>query len=99
VLQPSDHFCGPPLDPLQQVDVFLVLGAPELDAVIQVGSYQSRAEGQNPLLRPAGHATFDAAWDMVGFLGSEHILLAHVKLFIHQYSQVFLRAALNPIIP
>ena len=22
VLQPSDHFCGPPLDPLQQVDLF-----------------------------------------------------------------------------
>ncbi|KAK4806915.1 hypothetical protein QYF61_012636 [Mycteria americana] len=35
VFQPSDHFCGPPLDPLEQVHVFLVLGAPELDAVLQ----------------------------------------------------------------
>ncbi|KAK4806933.1 hypothetical protein QYF61_027300 [Mycteria americana] len=35
VFQPSDHFCGPPLDPLQQVHVFLVLGDPELDAVLQ----------------------------------------------------------------
>ncbi|KAK4806908.1 hypothetical protein QYF61_012629 [Mycteria americana] len=35
VFQPSDHFCGPPLDPLQQVHVFLVLGIPELDAVLQ----------------------------------------------------------------
>jgi len=26
VLQPPDHLCGPPLDPLQQLSVFLVLG-------------------------------------------------------------------------
>ena len=25
VFQPSDHFCGPPLDPLQQLHVFPVL--------------------------------------------------------------------------
>ncbi|KAK4831138.1 hypothetical protein QYF61_015441, partial [Mycteria americana] len=35
VLQPSDHFCGPPLDLLQQLHVLLVLRAPELDAVLQ----------------------------------------------------------------
>ncbi|KAK4815290.1 hypothetical protein QYF61_026195 [Mycteria americana] len=35
VLQPSDHFCGPPLDPLQQVHVFPVLRAPELDTALQ----------------------------------------------------------------
>ncbi|KAK4815950.1 hypothetical protein QYF61_010444 [Mycteria americana] len=35
VLQPSDHFCGPPLDPLQQLHVLLVLRAPELDAVLE----------------------------------------------------------------
>ncbi|KAK4820661.1 hypothetical protein QYF61_002865 [Mycteria americana] len=35
VFHPSDHFCGPPLDPLQQVHVFPVLRAPELDAVLQ----------------------------------------------------------------
>ena len=34
VLQPSDHLCVPPLDPLQQLPVFLVLGAPDLDAVL-----------------------------------------------------------------
>lgn len=32
VLQPVDHRCGPPLDLLKQVDVFLVLGTSELDA-------------------------------------------------------------------
>ncbi|KAK4808555.1 hypothetical protein QYF61_009858 [Mycteria americana] len=42
VLQPSDHFCGPPLDPLQQLHVLLVLRAPELDAVLQLWSHQSR---------------------------------------------------------
>ncbi|KAK4821329.1 hypothetical protein QYF61_018234 [Mycteria americana] len=73
VFHPSDHFCGPPLDLLQQVHVLLVLRAPELDAVLQ---------------------------DTGGFLGCEHTLVAHVQLFIHQYSQVLLcRAALNPFIP
>ncbi|KAK4807078.1 hypothetical protein QYF61_018419 [Mycteria americana] len=32
IFHPSDHFRGPPLDPLQQVHVFLVLRTPELDA-------------------------------------------------------------------
>ena len=41
VLQPSGHLCGPPLDPLQQLGVLLVLGALELDAVPQVGSMRS----------------------------------------------------------
>ena len=36
-----------------------------MDAVLQVGSHKSRVEGQNPLPRPAGHAAFDAAQDMV----------------------------------
>ena len=31
VFHPSDHFCGPPLNPLQQVHVFPVLRTPELD--------------------------------------------------------------------
>ena len=74
VLQPSDQLCGPPLDPLQQLHVLLVLRAPELDVGLQVGSHQSRAERQNPLPRPAGHVAFDSAQDMVGCLGSECII-------------------------
>ncbi|KAK4814944.1 LOW QUALITY PROTEIN: hypothetical protein QYF61_006888, partial [Mycteria americana] len=35
VLQPLDHFCGPPLDQLRHLDVLLVLRAPEVDAVLQ----------------------------------------------------------------
>jgi len=34
VFQPFDHFCGPPVDPIQQVHVFLGLETPELDAVL-----------------------------------------------------------------
>ncbi|KAK4806791.1 hypothetical protein QYF61_005587 [Mycteria americana] len=100
VLQPSYHFHGPPLDPLQQLHVLLVLRAPELDAVLQVGSHQSRIEGQNHLPQPVGHASFDAAQDKIGLLGCERTLLAHVQLFVHQYPQVlFRRAALDHIIP
>ncbi|KAK4816042.1 hypothetical protein QYF61_011050 [Mycteria americana] len=36
---------------------------------------------------------------MVGFLGCECTLLAHIQLFTHQYPQVLLRAAFNPFIP
>jgi len=38
-LQPSDHLRGPPLDPLQHIHVLLMLRAPELDTVLQVGSH------------------------------------------------------------
>ncbi|KAK4818202.1 hypothetical protein QYF61_008586 [Mycteria americana] len=100
VLQPLDHFHGLSLDPLQQHHVLLVLRAPELDALLHVRSHQSRVKGQNHLPRPAGHASFDAAQDAVGFLGCKCTLLAHVQLFIHQYLQVLLRrAALYHIIP
>ena len=48
VLQCSDHLCGPPLDLLQQLHVLLVLGAPELATVLQVGSHESRVRGAVP---------------------------------------------------
>ncbi|KAK4817679.1 hypothetical protein QYF61_024908 [Mycteria americana] len=35
VLQPLDHLHGPPLDSLQQIHGLLMLGAPELNAVLQ----------------------------------------------------------------
>ncbi|KAK4823100.1 hypothetical protein QYF61_025838 [Mycteria americana] len=95
MFHPSDHFCGPPLDLLQQVHVLPVLRTPELDAVLQVGSHHSRAEGQNHLPQPAGHTSFDAAQDTVGFLGRECTLLAHV----HNPQVLLHRAALNPFIP
>jgi len=76
-----------------------MLGAPELDAGLQVGSHQSGVEGQNHLSRPAGHAGEDAAQDTVGLLGCERTLLAHRQLFIPQSPKVLLgRAALNRFI-
>ena len=65
MLHPSDHFCGPPLDPLQQVHVCPLLRAPELDAGLQVRSHQGGVEGQNHPSLPAGHAAFDATQDTV----------------------------------
>jgi len=53
-----------------------MLGAPELDAGLQVGSHQGGAEGQNPLPQSAGHTSLDAAQDTVG------TLVAHVLYFI-----------------
>ena len=54
---------------------------------------QSRAEGENPLPRPAG----DVAHGMVGFLCCKHTLLGQVELLIHQHPTVLLlRAALHP---
>jgi len=52
VLQPSDHLCGPPLDPLQHIHVLPMLGAPELDVGLQVGSHKSGVKGQNHLPLP-----------------------------------------------
>ncbi|PKU46486.1 hypothetical protein llap_3205 [Limosa lapponica baueri] len=100
VLQPSDHLQSPPLDPLQQVHVPSVLMTPELDAVLQMGSPESRAEGQNRLPQPAGHASFYAAQDAGGVLGCQSTLPAHGKLLIHEHSQVLLlRASLQPLSP
>ena len=60
----------------------------------------SWAEEQDHLPHPAYHTTFDAAQYMVGFLGCEGTLLAHVQLAIHQYSQVFFsRAVLYRVLP
>jgi len=39
MLQPSDHLSGPPLDSFQVLSIFLVLGAPGLDAVLQMGPH------------------------------------------------------------
>ena len=71
VFHPSHHFCGPPLDPFQQVHVLVMLRAPELDGVLQVRSCQSRAEWQNHLPQSAGHNYFYAAQYADGLLGCE----------------------------
>jgi len=75
-----------------------MLGAPELDAVLQVRSHKSGVKGQNHLPQSAGHTSLDAAQDTVGFLGCKRTLPAHVELLIQQYPQVLLlRAALKSL--
>ena len=75
-----------------------MFGAPELDAVLQVGSHKSEVKGQNHLPRPAGHNSLDAAQITVGFLGCKCTLQAHVELLVNQYPPVLLlRAALEPL--
>ena len=45
VLQSSDHFHSPPLDLLQQLHIFLVLGSPGLDTLFQVVSHKDGVWG------------------------------------------------------
>jgi len=52
VLHPSDVPHGPPLVPLQQLYVFLVLEAPYMDTVLQMGPHEGREEGDNHLPPP-----------------------------------------------
>ena len=47
VLQPSDHPSGPPLDPLQELYILPVLGAPGLDALLQMGPHNIWATWTN----------------------------------------------------
>jgi len=42
VLQPSDNLSGPPLDPFQELWLFFVLGATELNSVLHMGPNDER---------------------------------------------------------
>ena len=69
-----------------------------MDAVLQVGSQERGVKGQNPLPRPAGHTSLDAAQSMVGVLVCQRTLSGHAELLSHQHPQVLLlRAALEPL--
>ena len=78
VLQPSDHLCGPPLIPLQNLHIFPVLGAPDLHAVHQTGPQESRVEGNDHPSHPAGHPSSDGAEDSAALsAASTHCWLMH----------------------
>ena len=68
MLQFPKHFHVPPLVPLQQLCILLVLSSPGWDTILQMGSYQGRVERDNQLLHPGGHPSFNAAQDTVGLL-------------------------------
>ena len=68
--------------------------------LLQMGPHRGRIEGENHLPLPAGCHSFDAAQDTVGLSCCKRKLLAHVQLFVYQYSQVLLhRAAFNKFFP
>lgn len=50
---PSDHICSLPLEPFKPTHVCILLV--KLDAVLQVKSHESWAEGENPFPQPSGH--------------------------------------------
>jgi len=96
VLHPLGHFCGPPLDTLQQVHVSPVLSTPHLDAVLQVRSHSAEQRGTSPPCH-SGHAALDVAQVLVGFLGCKGILLPHVQLPPTSPSKYFFCYFLLPI--
>lgn len=71
----------------------LVLGAPGLEAALQVGCQEDRAERESPLPQHAGRAACD------DFLGCQCTLPGHVQFFNPSCPQVLPgRAALSPLV-
>lgn len=56
--------------------VFFILGAPDVDAVLQMGPYKNRVEGNIHLPRPASHL-FDVAQGTAGLMGYKCIAGLH----------------------
>lgn len=83
VQQAFDYLCGPTLDLLQHLHIFLVLGPPGLDEGLQTKSHKDRVEGDSHLPLSIGHPSFDAVQDAVGLSMCKHTLLAHIKFFIY----------------
>lgn len=52
-----------------------MLRVPELNAVLHVGSHESRVEGENYLPGPAGPSACDPAQGVVGVRGCQHCQL------------------------
>jgi len=78
-LQPLDHLSGPPLDTLQKLHIFSVLGASDLDAVLQLEPHMERIEVN--LLHSAGHSS-DGTQSTIGLSGCKYTLRASVMFFI-----------------
>jgi len=72
VLQPSDHLCGFPLDPLQKLHIFLVLGAPSLATIFQWGLTRVEQGVTIPSLSRCPHL-FDAVQNSADYPGCKHI--------------------------
>jgi len=60
-----------------------MLRAPELDAVLQVGSHKSGVKGQNHLPRPAGHTSVDAAQELMNTITALVFLVTLPSMKLH----------------
>ncbi|KAK4827170.1 LOW QUALITY PROTEIN: hypothetical protein QYF61_015132 [Mycteria americana] len=100
LLQTLHQLCCPSLDPLQHLNVLLVVRGPKLNTVFEVQPHQCQVQGHNHFPSPAGHTIPDTSQDAVGFLGPLGTLLAHIQLAVNQYPQVlFPWAAFQPLFP
>jgi len=73
------------------------VGAPDLDAILQVRPHKGRAEGQSPSC-PCCYLCSDGAQDTIGLPGCKHTLLVCVQFFSSQDPRVLLsRAALKEL--
>ena len=88
MFQSLSHLLGPALNSLQYVDVFLVLGSPELDTLLQVWSLQFWVEGKGHLSWPASDAFPTVVWYTFSLLFHQIPLLAHGKFGVHQVAQI-----------
>jgi len=61
------------------------VGSPRTGCGTPGGVSQQQSRGQNHLPHPAGHASLDAAQDMVGPLGFKHTLPAHAESSINRH--------------
>jgi len=66
MLQAIYRLCGPLVDSSWEIPVFLELGSPELDTVVQTWPHQGRVGGEDQIPRRAGHALFNAPQDPTG---------------------------------
>ena len=81
-LQPSDHLCGPPMNPLQQRRIFLVLEAPDLDTVFQMGPHKGWVEGDHhPLSLLTTPLLMQPRIELAFWIAREHCQLMSIFLY------------------
>ena len=98
VFHPLNHFCGPPLDVLQQLHVSLVRRAPHLDTALHVRSHSTEHRGRTSSLALLATLLGPGYGWLPGLQG--YIAGSCPAAASHQYAQVlFVRAVLRPFLP
>lgn len=83
MFHPSYHFCNPPMGLFHQLCILPLLRS-QVWTLFQMGPWEVRVEKDNYLIHLTGNPFLDAAQ----VLGSKCMLMAHIKLFIHQNPQL-----------